>query len=84
MKKILLIGAEVTDFLNPLAKKLKDIGYKVDLLELRAVSRKSTSITESYSAVLDYAEISGKPVQIVDVIKYLFKKELFQNWIKTI
>jgi len=84
MKKILLIGAEVTDFLNPLAKKLKDLGYTVDLLELRAVSRNSTSITESYSSAVEYAEISGKRIKIVHVIKYLFKKELFQNWIKTI
>ena len=84
MKKILLIGAEVTDFLNPLATKLKDHGYTVDLLELRAVSRKGASITESYSAILDYAEISKKPVNIIDVIKYLFKREFFQNLIKSI
>ena len=84
MKKILLIGAEVTDFLNPLAKKLKDLGYTIDLLELRTVPRKSGSTIHSYSTVLDYAEIFGKRIKIVDILKYLFKKELFQNWIKTI
>jgi hypothetical protein len=65
MKKILLIGAEVTDFLNPLAKKLKDLGYTVDLLELRAIPRKSNSITDSYSAGLDYSEISKRQIKIV-------------------
>jgi len=84
MKKILFIGPEVTDFLNPLAKKLKDLGYTVGLLENRKIPRKSSIISESYSTVLDYTEISGKQIRISDIIKYLFKKELYDNWIKTI
>ncbi|MBK9097291.1 MAG: glycosyltransferase [bacterium] len=84
MKKILLIGAEVTDFLNPLARKLKDIGYRVDLLELRAVPRNSPSITESYTSVLDYSKVSGMQIKLIQATKYLVKREFFQNLIKAI
>ena len=53
MKKILLIGPEVSDFLNPLAFELKNLGYTVDLLETRKVYRNNPEITKSYSKVLD-------------------------------
>ncbi len=78
MKKILLFGPEVTDFLNPLANKLKQLGYTVDLIENRKIPRNNISITESYSTVLNFQEIVGKRISVVDIIKYLFKKEFFK------
>lgn len=81
MKKILLFGPEVTDFLNPLAKKLKDLGYTVDLIENRKIPRTSTAITESYSNILDYHKIVGKKITVVQALNYLFKKGFFKNFL---
>ncbi len=84
MKKILLLGPEVTDFLNPLAKKLKDIGYIVDLLETRKVPNSDINISEYYSTVLNFNELIGKRITTANVIKYLFKIEFYKNLIKAI
>jgi len=84
MKKILLFGPEVTDFLNPLANKLKQLGYTVDLIENRKIARNNISITESYSTVLNFQEIVGKRISIVDIIRYLFIKGLIQNYFNEI
>ena len=84
MKKILLFGPEVTDFLNPLASKLKQLGYTVDLIENRKIPRNNTTITESYSTVLNYQEIVGKRISFADIIRYLLKKELIKNFFKEI
>mgnify|MGYP006898452447 CR=1 FL=1 len=69
MKKILLFGPEVTDFLNPLAYKLKQLGYTVDLIENRKIPRNNISITESYSTVLNFQEIVGKRITVFGIIK---------------
>ena len=84
MKKVLLIGPEVTDFLNPLANKFKELGYTVDLLENRKILRNDISITKSYSTVLNYQQIIEKKITVVYIIKYLFKKEFIENFFKEI
>ncbi len=84
MKKILLFGPEVTDFLNPLASKLKDIGYTVDLIENRKIPRNNKSIIESYSKILDYQEIEGKRITFAEIIRYLFKREFLDSYFKEI
>jgi uncharacterized protein YutD len=84
MKKILLFGPEVTDFLNPLAMKLKQLGYTVDLIENRKSPRNNISITESYSTVLDYLDIVGKRISIADILRYLLKKEFIKKFFKEV
>ncbi|HCY74472.1 MAG TPA: hypothetical protein DHV28_00995 [Ignavibacteriales bacterium] len=81
MKKILLFGPEVTDFLNPLAKKLKDLGCTVDLIENRKIPRTSHAINESYSNILDYHETVGKKITFAQIFKYLFKKDFVKNFL---
>ena len=84
MKKILFIGPEVTDFLNPLASKLKDLGYTADLLENRKVARNTIAINKSYSNVLNYNELSTKKITVARRIKYLFALEFYKNLLTTI
>lgn len=84
MKKILLIGPEVTDFLNPLAKKLKDQGFTVDVLEIRKIPRNDINKSNSYSSVLDYNRIIDKKITLVDILKYFLKKEFYSNFINKI
>lgn len=83
MKKILFIGPEVTDFLNPLANKLKELGYIVDLLENRKIARNSNSINKSYSNVLNYNELLSKKIAVAIVIKYLFTTDFYKNFLRT-
>lgn len=84
MKKILLFGPEVTDFLNPLAGKLKDIGYTVDLLENRKIPRNNDTITNSYSAILNYHKIVGKKITFTEILKYMFKMDFIKDYYKEI
>lgn len=84
MKKILLLGPEVTDFLNPLAKKLIEIGYTVDLLETRKIPRNNPEISKSYSSVLNYNEFADKRITAAKAIKYLFTIEFYKNLLKTV
>lgn len=84
MKKILLVGPEVTDFLNPLARKLKALGYTVDVLETRKIPRHNTDHMQSYSTILDYHEISRKKIKASDIFKYLLKFEFYNNFIRQI
>jgi hypothetical protein len=84
MKKVLFIGTEASDFLNPLARELQETGYKVDLLELRSKVRKNNSIEKSYSEVLDYSTFSGKPIPLMSILRYLLNKQVLKNWINTI
>jgi len=84
MKKILLFGPEVTDFLNPLAYKLKQLGYTVDLIENRKIPRNNISITESYSTVLNFQEIVGKRITVFGIIRCLLKKGFIQNYLNEI
>ncbi len=84
MKKILFFGPEITDFLNPLAKKLNDIGHTVDLIENRKIPRNNNSITQSYSTVLNYHEIIGAKATVGDIIKYVLKWEFIHKYFKEI
>ena len=84
MKQILFVGPEVTDFLNPLAKKLKDSGYTVDLMENRRIPRNHKEISESYSNIINYNEITGKKITLLMAFRYLLKFEFCKKFIKTI
>jgi hypothetical protein len=83
LTKILLLGPEVSDFLNPLAAKLKTLGYTVDLLETRKLPRSNSGISESYSNVLNYNDLSGRQISIFKVLKYLLSVEFYKNFLKT-
>ncbi|HSW54540.1 MAG TPA: hypothetical protein VLH59_05565 [Ignavibacteriaceae bacterium] len=83
MKKILLLGPEVSDFLNPLASQLKILGYTVDLLETRKLPRSNSGISESYSNVLNYNDLSGRRISIFKVLKYLLTIEFYKIFLKT-
>jgi len=83
LKKILLLGPEVSDFLNPLAKKLKEFGYIVDLLETRKLPRSNSGISESYSNVLNYNDLSRRRISIFKVLKYLLTIEFYKFFLKT-
>ncbi|HSW54541.1 MAG TPA: hypothetical protein VLH59_05570 [Ignavibacteriaceae bacterium] len=82
VKKILFLGPEVSDFLNPLAKKLQVMGFAVDLLENRKVPRSSETISESYSNVLNHNDLSGRRITIVKILKYLLTIEFYKTLIK--
>jgi hypothetical protein len=84
MKNILFLGPEVSDFLNPLAKKLKGFGYEVDLLENRKIPRSNASIIESYANVLNYNDLSGRRITVIKVLKCLFTIGFYKNLIKTL
>lgn len=84
MKKILLLGPEVTDFLNPLAKKLKGLGYIVDLLETRKIPRSNLTISESYSTILNFNELADSRITVAEIIKFLFTIEFYKNLLKTL
>jgi len=82
LTKILLLGPEVSDFLNPLASQLKILGYTVDLLETRKLPRSNSGISESYSNVLNYNDLSGRRISIFKVLKYLLTIEFYKNFLK--
>ncbi len=84
MKKILLLGPEVTDFLNPMARKLLDRGYKVDLLENRKIPRNNDSISGSYSNIIDYKKFLEKRISAGKAIRYLFTIEFYKKLLATI
>ncbi|MDP2365869.1 MAG: hypothetical protein Q8M94_19130, partial [Ignavibacteria bacterium] len=84
MKKILFIGPEVTDFVNPLAKNLKALGYTVDLMENRKIPRISKDISESYSNIINYNEITGKKITLLMALRHLFKFEFYKKLFSTI
>lgn len=84
MKKILFVGPEVSDFQNPFAIKLKELGYSVDLLENRKQPRKNPEMTKCFSNILDYNEISEKRITPHKILRYLFTSELYKTFFKTI
>ena len=84
MKKILFLGPEVSDFINPLAGKLKELGYVVDLLENRKIPRNNPSISESYSHIINYNELADRKLIFIKALKYLFTSEFYKNFSKTI
>jgi hypothetical protein len=79
MKKILFIGPEVTDFLNPLAEQLKSLGYTLGLLENRKSPRNDINRIKYYDEVIDYQKLSGHKISVGGVLKYLFKKEFYKR-----
>jgi len=84
MKKILFVGPEVSDFQNPFAIKLKELGYSVDLLENRKQPRKNPEMTKCFSNILDYNEISEKRITPHKILRYLFTSELYKTFFKTV
>ncbi len=79
MKKILFIGPEVTDFLNPLAEQLKSLGYTLGLLENRKNPRTDINRIKYYDEVIDYQQLSRHKSTIGGFLKYLFKKEFYKR-----
>jgi len=79
LKKILFIGPEVTDFLNPLAEKLSDLGYSVDLLENRKIPRKNSDRIKPYNEVIDFQKLVSQKLSFSKVIKYFFKYEFYKK-----
>lgn len=80
MKKILLLGPEVTDFLNPLAKKFVELGYTVDLLENRKTHRINETISSIYSNVYNYQEMSSKKIRVIEIIINIFRKSFIDDF----
>ncbi len=82
MKKILLFGPEVSDFLNPLAGKLKELGFTVDVIENRKIPRDQARLSQSYSNVLNYQEIVEKKTSYSEILKIIFSRSLIRNYFK--
>lgn len=84
MKKILFVGPEVSDFQNPFALKLKELGYTVDLLENRKQPRNNPEMSRCFSNILNYNEISEKRITPDKIFRYLFSSELYKTFFKTV
>lgn len=83
MKKILFIGPEVTDFVNPLAEHLKNLGYIVGLLENRKIPRKDINRVKPYDEVVDFQPLAGKKLGSILALKYLLKAVFYKNLFNT-
>lgn len=82
MKKILFIGPEVTDFLNPLAEQLKGVGYTLGLLENRKNPRNDINRIKYYDEVIDFQRLSNHKIAVSGILKYLLKKEFYKRVFK--